>query len=283
MRTIAFAALALASGLLACQQKQDQGPILLAQALYKPYVEGGDVTHTLEQPVYSASLREALDRAATYSRWLDEPVLDYDPLTGAQDFKVTDLKLTQQSAKRDATEVRAHFLNYGKPADVFLDMKREGEAWKIDDIRSGGESVREIIADAVKPAGDPTAMTAPVKAIYDRYGPKRDPAKPVEPIHRWAALSAGFAPIMTMRAAQAKRSDHDPLEFDPVVDGQDWQISDLRLEPAGSAVIARFQNGPAKKTLVYDLVEEDNAWKIDNIRAPGVWDVRMKLAELGIK
>ena len=43
----------------------------------------------------------------------------------------------------------------------------------------------------------------------------------------------------------------------------------------------RFKNAGAPHVIVYDLAQEDGAWKIDNIRSPGKWDARTKLAEGG--
>ncbi|MGE3301891.1 MAG: DUF3828 domain-containing protein [Hyphomonadaceae bacterium] len=282
MRTIqaalAASLLALAAG---CEAPDPNGPAATVEKAYAGYLQAPWTGDFMRAAPYTAAFTAAVDRAGEYGRLLDEPVLDYDPIANAQDGDITKLKVERVRASASAALVRARFDNSGRPMEVLYDMKREGDGWRIDNIRSKESNLRGSIEDNIKPAGDPAAMRAPVQAVYDAYGAQSDPAKPVEPLHRWAALTTAFRSIMEMRAAQAKRADHDALGFDLVMDGAEWRISDLALEPASSAVIARFKNAGAPHVIVYDLAQEDGAWKIDNIRSPGKWDARTKLAEGG--
>ena len=125
-------------------------------------------------------------------------------------------------------------------------------------------------------------MIAPVKGVYDTYAEPSQGA-PAEPLAGYAAVSATFRPLLEKRQSLIRSGEADPLGFDPVVDATAWQLADVKFEAASSAVIARFTNGGAPKAIVYDLIEENGAWAIDDIRAPGVWDVRMKLNDAGIK
>jgi len=49
--------------------------------------------------------------------------------------------------------------------------------------------------------------------------------------------------------------------------------SEALVEASHATVRARFQNGGLNEEVVYDLVWEDDRWKVDNIRAEG-WDLR---------
>ncbi|HRE42658.1 MAG TPA: DUF3828 domain-containing protein, partial [Terricaulis sp.] len=69
------------------------------------------------------------------------------------------------------------------------------------------------------------------------------------------------------------------LDFDPLIDAQDWQLSDVSAEtesvtPASHASVrARFSNSGEARELTYDLIWEDDRWKVDNVRGPE-WDLR---------
>lgn len=82
--------------------------------------------------------------------------------------------------------------------------------------------------------------------------------------------------------AMTRRSEqlNEPiLDFDPLIGAQDYQLSNLNVVPEavseGSHAVVRasFTNGSAPTEIVYDLVWEDDRWKVDNIRSQG-WDVR---------
>jgi hypothetical protein len=282
-RFSALAALALVLALAACEQPDPNGPVATVQKLYAPYTaQGGDTAAALTNAPMTESLRAVVDKGITYGNLLDEPVLDFDPIINAQEAKISQVNVTRQSLQGDTALVMASFQNFDRKDQVAYELKRIDGAWKIENIRPGVDDLRKIIETNLKPLGDPAAMTAPVKAIYDAYGlaPK---AEPVGPLQKWAPVSAAFGPLLQRRQDKIAAGEADPLGFDPVIDGTDWQISDLKLEAASSAVIARFTNGPAAKVIVYDLIEENGAWKIDNIRAPGVWNVRLKLLDAGIQ
>lgn len=279
----ALLALGVSAALVACEKPDPNGPAPTVERLYAPYLNGGDTAAVLENAPMTMDLHAVIDKAVLYGNLLNEPVLDFDPIIFAQDGEIKNVRVVEEAPRKEAVVARAQFDNLGKPVTVLYDMKREGGAWLIDNIRGPDGDLRGIVAAAMKPAGDPAAMIEPVKAIYDRYGVKSVPARPVPAIVGWAALAPDFARIMQKRADTIKATDMDPLGFDPVVDGAAWDVSNLTFEAASSAVIARFTNGAAEKIIVYDLAEENGAWKIHDIRSPGVWDVRFKLEEAGIK
>ena len=277
----ALAAFGLALGLGACERTDPNGPAALVEQLYQPYLTQGDTAQALDNAPLSASLRALVDKAVAYGNLLNEPVLDFDPIIFAQEGEISDVR-AQMRGSGDGAVVQASFKSFGEPQIVLYDMKRENDAWVIDNIRSGEDGLRAIIEDGLKPTGDPAAMIAPVKGVYDTYAEPSQGA-PAEPLAGYAAVSATFRPLLEKRQSLIRSGEADPLGFDPVVDATAWQLADVKFEAASSAVIARFTNGGAPKAIVYDLIEENGAWAIDDIRAPGVWDVRMKLNDAGIK
>lgn len=60
------------------------------------------------------------------------------------------------------------------------------------------------------------------------------------------------------------------LSFDPYIDGQDYQITDLEIGAPGIAgdhasADVTFENMGAPKSLTYELVHEGGGWKIDDV------------------
>jgi hypothetical protein len=81
---------------------------------------------------------------------------------------------------------------------------------------------------------------------------------------------------------QEKAGEPGGLDFDPIVNGQDYKIGGLtvRVEKAvpgkSAVVIAEFKNFDEQMRVKYDLVFEGGAWKVDGIaslRDP-VWNLR---------
>lgn len=286
IQTIRAAALAIAAGLAltGCEQPDPNGPSPTVQQLYAPYLAGGNTADALTNAPLSPGLRAEVDKAILYGNLLNEPVLDFDPIIFAQDGAITNVRIEQVGGTKDERAVaRARFDNTGRPVVVTYELSRKDDVWQIDNIRGADGDLRGIIAAALRPAGEPEAMMAPVKAIYERYGARPSPADPVEPLVGWATFSPNFQKLMEARDAAIRATDIDPLGFDPVIDGTAWEISGLTYEAASSAVIVRFKNGQTNKTIVYDVSDQNGVWTIDDIRAPGVWDVRFKLEEAGIK
>ncbi|MEO6014937.1 MAG: DUF3828 domain-containing protein [Devosia sp.] len=60
------------------------------------------------------------------------------------------------------------------------------------------------------------------------------------------------------------------IDFDPYIDGQDYQITDLqigdaKLEEATATVEVTFVNFDRPTDLLFTLVEEDDGWKVDDV------------------
>lgn len=278
MRLKGWAAIAVLTLMAACGARESE-PVSFVRALYAPYIANDNAKIGLEHAGLTADLKAMVDKADAYGRLLDEPIIDYDPIANGQDWEIKSVAVAAPTPPKDgAATVVATFNNGADPQTVTYALREEDGDWKIDDITSGGQSFRAGIESNLRPAGDPTAMEAPVRALYVRYAAETRP----EPLHRWAALSAALKPAMEAAAAMGKRSDNPVLDFDPVLGGSENRIGIVSYEAASSAVIARFQNGDTAKIIVFDLTQENGAWKIANIRSPGEWDLLQKLNAAGV-
>jgi hypothetical protein len=69
------------------------------------------------------------------------------------------------------------------------------------------------------------------------------------------------------------------MDFDPLIDAQDHQLSNLNVttealaENSHAVVRASFSNAGRPTEIVYDLVWEDGGWRVDNIRG-AEWNLR---------
>jgi hypothetical protein len=133
-----------------------------------------------------------------------------------------------------------------------------------------------------QPPSGPTATQdtpaiAAVRALYEVYnkasiGPRGQEVD-------WSAMrSTKLAARFAALPAKQLASEEPILDFDPVVAGQDWAITELQLsEKDGGAanrkvVTATFKNSEEPRTVMFDMVEDGGAWKVDNIRAPAPFD-----------
>jgi len=254
-------------------------PEKIIESLYAPYVsyevEHGESSWA-KAAVYSKSFKAAIDRGLEFSLLLNEPVIDYDPIVGAQDVSIMNLRIAvDRPASSGKAHVIARFQNVDRETTVGYEMLLEGGAWKIDGIRSGDHDLRQSIVDALKTIGDPEAMKAPVEAIYAHYGAGEN----VEPMNLWAPLTNDLRDKL-----ETATSKSVILGFDPVCGGPPCVPSNVKLEAVSSGVIARFRVGKQNRIAVFDVVGDGEEWAIDDIHNPGkpTWDLVQKLAAAGI-
>jgi len=111
-----------------------------------------------------------------------------------------------------------------------------------------------------------------VRALYEPYLAEGGTAPALEDAAPWSAA---------MRAALAARTPQ-ALPFDPLVDARDRYVTsvaavtDAVVPNSHASVRAIFLNAGQQREIVYDLVWEDGAWRVDNIRSPN-WGLRQLL------
>jgi hypothetical protein len=152
-----------------------------------------------------------------------------------------------------------------------------------------------VAKSQAKAGADDKTVTAPVvqdddavgavRALYSPYLPGGDERMSAfdNEGERAKRFSAGL--VKEMRAyftRQEKAGDPGGLDFDPIVNGQDYKVDrlDVRADKvvAGktAVVLAEFKNFDETIRLKYKLTFEGDVWKVDNIlslRDP-VWDLR---------
>jgi len=95
----------------------------------------------------SKSLRAALRAMDARSKKLNEPILDFDPVTDSQDPQVEKLAIVPEG---DATAVATFYSGDVKHV-VRYSFVREGDAWKVDDISGGAGDDKWDLRDVIKP------------------------------------------------------------------------------------------------------------------------------------
>lgn len=122
----------------------DEEPRAIVDQLYK-ISAGKDGKYSgksaFDQPAvrkrwFTKSLSAALDAMDRKSKRLNEPILDFDPVTNSQDPDVKRLTLTDETATSLKSVVRATFYAFDEPLplNVRYIFVREGKSWKLDDM-----------------------------------------------------------------------------------------------------------------------------------------------------
>ncbi len=126
---------------------------------------------------------------------------------------------------------------------------------------------------ATRAATDPASVIRP---LYDRYMIQDATFPEFREQAPWS--NAMWAQISAM-TARSQALNEPILDFDPIIGAQDYQLSDLSVvneaisEGSHAVVRASFNNATARTEIIYDLIWEDDRWKVDNIRGDG-WDMR---------
>lgn len=123
------------------------------------------------------------------------------------------------------------------------------------------------------PAPDPATVIRP---LYDRYLTEDAEFPAFRDQAPWSASLWAQLEAMT---ARSEALNEPILDFDPLIDAQDYQITNLNVatealaENSHATVRASFANAGRPTEVVYDMVWENDGWRVDNIRASN-WDLR---------
>jgi hypothetical protein len=142
------------------------------------------------------------------------------------------------------------------------------------------------VAAQVDPRADPAAWLKQIYAAYQRAqsGDKLNADVSTDLVERRAsrALAALFK-----RDADCSRKSNEicALDWDFVIDGQDWEISQVKVgatQVAGdkATVTVSFVNMKTPCVNVYDFVREDGDWKVDDIETRPKGETPTRIAQL---
>ncbi len=146
----AAAAVAVPSAALAAGESS---PADVTTAIYRIYAgpkgdyQTGNLDDKRVAAYLSTSLRAALKAMDARSRKLNEPILDFDPVTDSQDPQVEKLSIAPEG---DAAAV-ATFYSGDVQHVVRYSFVRESGAWKVDDIAGGAGDDKWDLREIVKP------------------------------------------------------------------------------------------------------------------------------------
>jgi hypothetical protein len=154
-----------AAGLTACSREPAKAPGAPEAAppafpdpadtirpIYAPYMSQSGIPRLRSQAPWSADLAAQIDAMMARSEALNEPILDFDPVINAQDWQLSGLEVSTDGVVQSShAVVRARFVNMGRQDEVLYDLIWENDGWRVDNIRSSGWDLRQIITQNPTP------------------------------------------------------------------------------------------------------------------------------------
>jgi hypothetical protein len=123
-------------------------PAAVIRPLYDRYMTpNAEFPEFREQAPWSDSLWALLEAMVARSNAINEPILDFDPIIGAQDYQLSNLNVTTDGVVESShAVVRASFTNANTHTEILYDLIWEADRWKVDNIRGDGWDLRQIAA-----------------------------------------------------------------------------------------------------------------------------------------
>lgn len=266
---IAFAVVAM----LAAPALAADSPLALAEEVYAGYRDGSG---TLD---YAAIATPELLRARTALQARiaagEEVGPDFDPLVAGKDIALSDFKAELSPESGDyVASVLVSFSNAGQPVALELvALNLEGD-WRLDEVISRMPGNEYFLLDLLSPKvvypestfADPRSVA---EALYSPYG---------DPEFLWRTwdesqfFSTGLNALYARdRADSEAQQTVGRLDFDPFINGQDFDVTGLAFGPAQmngdtATVAVSFANFEQPQTVTLAFVREDGRWKVDDAR-----------------
>ena len=143
---------AVAATLFGCSRAPEKAPAsdipdpaAAIAPLYQPYLASGVMPGLQDQAPWTPSLRDALVAMMARSEAANAPILDFDPIVGAQDYEISGLSVVTDGAVANShATVRAHFSNLGRETEIRYDLLWQDGRWRIDNVRGADWDLRQI-------------------------------------------------------------------------------------------------------------------------------------------
>ena len=151
--TMVFLAAAAAAAPGAALAAGESSPVDVTTAIYRIYAgpkgdyQTGNLDDKRVAAYLSKSLRVALKAMDARSKKLNEPILDFDPVTDSQDPQVEKLSIAPEG---DVAAVATFYSGDVKHV-IRYSFVRVGDAWKVDDISGGAGDDKWDLRDIIKP------------------------------------------------------------------------------------------------------------------------------------
>ena len=167
---LAFAASLAASPLLAQTPAREtpakETPVQIVTLIYKQSagksgkydVPSAFNSRSIRARYFSKAFLKDVTSAEALSRKLNEPILDFDPVTNSQEPSVNKLQITSESETDKSAVVAATFYSFEepKPSIVRYLFVRETGGWRIDDMSGAHDTdkweLRKMLADTMAEA-----------------------------------------------------------------------------------------------------------------------------------
>jgi hypothetical protein len=127
-----------------------------------------------------------------------------------------------------------------------------------------------IALGAASPLGDadsdPEALITAIYQTYTDIAPGEDAMPNIEGVY-----SEHLQALVDKDEKETPEGEVGRIDWDVFVDGQDWQLTELKIVPvsqgpAQAQVRASFKNFGEPRDILYTLVLEDGHWRIDDIQ-----------------
>ncbi len=128
-----FLALALSAGLAHAAAAPDSDPVSLIKAIYATYLDEHNDDPGLAH-IYSKRLQALIDKDDKETPEGMVGRIDWDVFIDGQDWKLTELKISEVSKSADKAAVRATFKNFDSASNMLFDLVREDGHWRVDDV-----------------------------------------------------------------------------------------------------------------------------------------------------
>ena len=146
-------ALTVALIVAALPARAAEDPKDFVTAIYQSYVgkdaRGIGVNSPRAREVITPSLMKLIDTEAKAAKARSQPSrLDSDPFIDAQDFDIKSFKVEVQEVGRARAVATVTFRNDAAAEDspIILVLVKTRDAWRIDDFRGGGRSLRKYLS-----------------------------------------------------------------------------------------------------------------------------------------
>lgn len=151
--TAVFAVLlALAAWPGLARAQDQQAPEAVVKALYQHYIDTGpndEFTFDFTQPDAAATYFDpALAKLMVADSQREEPLLDFDPFVGGQDFEIKKVDTTTEKLSDTTARVTAKFDNFDEKKTVVFTLTRTPKGWRISDASWGeaGVTLRSVLS-----------------------------------------------------------------------------------------------------------------------------------------
>lgn len=120
------------------------------EGLYAPYLNADTGAHNdcfdaAFDKCFAADLAKSMEAERKQTPEGEVGVLDFDPFISGQDWKLSGLKIAVKQGQNGPVGT-ARFKNFDDAMKVEFDLVREGDAWKIKNMRGKDWDLRQIFA-----------------------------------------------------------------------------------------------------------------------------------------